>query len=142
VAKSADAEDQNPLSRKGGAGSGPALGTKALDASMTLILTRASRDYVLQVADRLVTLPGGQPFDAMSNKTVLYCARNGVVTMGYTGLAYLGGIPTDQWIVQTLIGSTLELGPSGAPAIRLGGAHGSRHRPVAYVAKEGARRSA
>ena len=48
---------------------------------MTLILTRASKDYVLQVTDRLVTQTGGKTFDAISNKNVLYCSRNGVVTL-------------------------------------------------------------
>jgi hypothetical protein len=75
---------------------------------MTLILTRASKDYVLQVTDRLVTQTGGKPFDPISNKNVLYCSRNGVVVLGYTGLAYLGGVPTDQWMVETLTGYTFD----------------------------------
>jgi hypothetical protein len=74
---------------------------------VTLILTRASKDYVLQVTDRLVTQQG-RPFDAASNKNVLYCAQNGIVAIGYTGLAYLGGVPTDQWIVETIAGFTFE----------------------------------
>lgn len=75
---------------------------------MTLILTRASKDYVLQVTDRLVTQTGGKPFDPIANKNVLYCSRNAVVVLGYTGLAYLGGVPTDQWIVETLTGHTFD----------------------------------
>jgi len=68
---------------------------------MTLILTRASKNYVLQVTDRLVTR-GRKPFDTLANKNVLYCARNAIVAMGYTGPAYLDGMPTDQWIVEKL----------------------------------------
>ena len=75
---------------------------------MTLVLTRASKDYVLQVTDRLVTQTGGVPFDAIANKNVLFCSRNGVIVLGYTGLAYLGGVPTDQWIVETLTGHTFD----------------------------------
>jgi hypothetical protein len=77
---------------------------------MTLVLTRASKDYVLQVTDRLLTTAGGQPFDATSNKNVLYFSRNAAVALGYTGLAYLDGIPTDQWMVETLTGHRFERG--------------------------------
>lgn len=75
---------------------------------MTLILTRADRDYVLQVTDRLVTQAAREPFDSMSNKNVLLCSRNGVLALAYTGLAYIGGVPTDQWIVETLTGFTFD----------------------------------
>jgi hypothetical protein len=78
---------------------------------MTLVLTRASKDYVIQVTDRLVTVAGAQ-FDTVANKNVLFCARNGVITLGYTGLAYLGGVPTDQWIAEKLSGRTFARGES------------------------------
>lgn len=74
---------------------------------MTLILTRASINYVLQVTDRLVTL-NRVPFDELANKNILYCARNAVVTIGYTGFSYLNGKPTDQWIVENLTGLTFD----------------------------------
>ena len=70
---------------------------------MTLILTRASKNYVLQVTDRLVTR-GRAPSDTLANKNILYCARNAIVTIGYTGLGYLDEMPTDQWIVEKLTG--------------------------------------
>ncbi len=70
---------------------------------MTLILNRASKDYVLQVTDRLVTR-NSSPFDPFSNKNIIFVARNAIVTIAYTGYAYLGGITTDQWIVEKLTG--------------------------------------
>jgi len=73
---------------------------------MTLILGQASRDYVLQVTDRLVT-KGNRPFDPLANKNIVYCARNALVAIGFTGIAFLGDIPTDQWIVEQLTGTSL-----------------------------------
>ena len=75
---------------------------------MTLVLTFVSPRYVMQVADRLVTITkGGKRFDPASNKSLIYLARNAIVTIGYSGLAYLDGIPTDEWIAQTLWGKDL-----------------------------------
>jgi hypothetical protein len=74
---------------------------------MTLILTQASKDYLLQVTDRLVTR-GPESFDALANKNVLYCATNALVTMAFTGHAFIGDIPTDQWIVETLTGHSFD----------------------------------
>ena len=72
---------------------------------MTLILTLASIHYILQVGDRLVTLhPGGKTFDPMSNKNVVYLAKDAIVSIGYSGPAYLDDVPTDQWIAQKLRG--------------------------------------
>src|SRR5437870_4953387 len=74
---------------------------------MTLILTRASALYVLQVTDRLITR-GAAPFDALSNKNIIYSATNALVTMAYTGHAFIGDVPTDQWIVETLTKHTFD----------------------------------
>lgn len=68
---------------------------------MTLILTRASYQSIIQVSDRLVT-KGGEKFDPLANKSLLLLARNGLVTLSYTGLAYIQGIPTDQWLAEKL----------------------------------------
>ena len=73
---------------------------------MTLIISKASKDYILQVSDRLVTM-SQQPFDPLANKTIIYCAFNGILTISYTGRAFLGGIPTDQWLAEKLLGMTL-----------------------------------
>lgn len=83
---------------------------------MTLIFTLATPRYILQVSDRLVTRDERQ-FDPASNKTLIYHAKNAVVSIGYSGLAYLEDVPTDQWIAQKLWGEGrfLELEP-GRPA--------------------------
>ena len=73
---------------------------------MTLVLTLVTTRYVMQVADRLVTTDG-KKFDPASNKSLIYLAKNAIVTIGYSGLAYLDGIPTDEWIAQTLWGKEL-----------------------------------
>lgn len=76
---------------------------------MTLILTQASRNYALQVTDRLVTR-NKTPFDQLSNKNLILYARNALVSIGYTGQAMLGEtpIPTDQWLVEKITGITYD----------------------------------
>ncbi|HET6177760.1 MAG TPA: hypothetical protein VFE61_12550 [Candidatus Sulfotelmatobacter sp.] len=43
-------------------------------------------------------------FDALANKTIVYWTTDAVVTIAYTGAAYIGNQPTDDWIVQKLTG--------------------------------------
>lgn len=74
---------------------------------MTQILTRASRRYVMQVSDRLVTRDGS-PFDPLANKSLVLATINGVVVLSYTGRAFLDGVPTDQWIAEVLRGERFE----------------------------------
>lgn len=74
---------------------------------MTLILSRASRRYILQVADRLLTKEGKE-HDPRSNKTIILKASNGIASIGYCGLAYIKDKPMDQWLVEKLVGQTFE----------------------------------
>jgi len=74
---------------------------------MTLVLSQISRLFVLQVSDRLLTR-GKEPFDPIANKNVLYVGTNGVISLGYTGVAFLNAIPTDQWIVEKLTGAAID----------------------------------
>jgi hypothetical protein len=78
---------------------------------MTLILSHLSRGFVLQVSDRLVTgaRPGvaPAPFDLLANKTIIYQARDAIVSMSYTGRAYIGRLTTDDWIAKTLSGADI-----------------------------------
>lgn len=69
---------------------------------MTLILMRASEDYVTQAVDRLVTYQNGGEFDPRSNKAVVYACSDAIVSITYTGIAFLGNIPTDQWLVEQI----------------------------------------
>src|SRR5262245_15870166 len=81
---------------------------------MTLIISLTSPSYVLQVTDRLLT-QNQSPFDQHANKNILFVARNAIVTMGYTGIAFLGDVPTDQWIVEKLTG--VKFDPSRPPPV-------------------------
>jgi hypothetical protein len=74
---------------------------------MTLILTEASIRYVLQVSDRLLT-QGRRHFDPVSNKTIVYLCRDALVSIAYSGHAYLDETPTDQWIAELLTGERFE----------------------------------
>jgi hypothetical protein len=73
---------------------------------MTQIFSLATPVYILQVSDRLVsTKLLGQPLsdhDPRFNKHILFVARDAVVAIGFTGLAYLDGVPVDQWIASVL----------------------------------------
>jgi len=70
----------------------------------------------MQVSDRLVSVTGPrpQPYDTLANKTIVYFARRGIISVSYTGVAYLKGLPTDRWIAQTLSG--LDLPPDRGTA--------------------------
>ncbi len=90
---------------------------------MTLIVTRTSCRYSLMVTDRRVTI-SGVVFDPDANKNIVFGDKNAVVTIGYTGMAYIGTIPTDQWIAQTLTGLAFPEGRRGrgtVPALMTSG---------------------
>ena len=75
---------------------------------MTLILAHAAPYGVIHVSDRLITELGTrQPFDASSNKALLYICSDAIVAIGYTGLAYIGESPTDSWIASQLAGKPI-----------------------------------
>jgi hypothetical protein len=57
----------------------------------------------LQVSDRLVS-QAGKPYDPVSNKNVVLRASDGLLVFGYTGLAFIDGIPTDSWIADRVSG--------------------------------------
>ena len=80
---------------------------------MTLIASASYYNYALQVSDRLVTWRGSfksvHDYDREFNKSVLAYLPRGLVTISFTGDAYLGPdrLTTDQWIAQELAGSPL-----------------------------------
>ncbi|WP_157649970.1 hypothetical protein [Burkholderia ubonensis] len=90
---------------------------------MTLIISIATPDFVLQAGDRLITRvwTNGQvtEFDATSNKNVLYEASDGILSVSFSGNAYIDGLPTDEWIATILNQDTLPVGPDeiNPPAI-------------------------
>ena len=72
---------------------------------MTLVLSVATPAYALHVSDRLVS-KGGMPYDPLANKSVVFRATDGLLAVGYTGAAFVGSVPTDTWIAQTLSGDS------------------------------------
>ncbi|MCB5362257.1 hypothetical protein H0484_00585 [Pusillimonas sp. CC-YST705] len=71
---------------------------------MTLILSLCRRDVVIHGSDRLLTLhPSGEQHDTISNKTVVYEAFDGVFCVGYSGIAYLQNMPTDEWLIRRIL---------------------------------------
>jgi hypothetical protein len=84
---------------------------------MTLHLTQVSNLYTLQVGDRLIS---GRINDPLANKNIIYWARDAIVTLGYSGLAYdldnsNSSTSTDEWIASRLIGTAV---PKGVDGIR------------------------
>jgi hypothetical protein len=76
---------------------------------MTLIVSCLySESFVAQITDRRVTTQSGKPFDELSNKTLIYWAKDAIVSMAYTGPAYIEDWPTDAWIAWKLWGKSLD----------------------------------
>jgi hypothetical protein len=69
---------------------------------MTLILTAATGFGVYQASDRRLTRPDGSLFDDESNKAICVRCRNAGFVIGYTGLAFIGSVSTDVWLVEML----------------------------------------
>lgn len=81
--------------------------------SMTLILSLACMHQAIQVVDRRLTSrrsANTKPsiYDDESNKTIIWTTSNAILSISYTGPAFIRGIPTDQWIVESLLGRKFE----------------------------------
>ncbi len=73
---------------------------------MTLILAFISPEYVALASDRRITWTTRgvlQDTEDTENKAVILC---GHFLMGYTGLARLGAVKTEQWVVERLVNVT------------------------------------
>lgn len=77
---------------------------------MTLLTSLLTRDYVVSLADRRLTLPDGTLFDDTSNKAVQF---GPMFAFTYTGLAQIQGARTDAWLATTLSKLTLSPDPLG-----------------------------
>jgi hypothetical protein len=65
---------------------------------VTQILTFACPLSIVQVSDRLLTaLQQGKSreFDPIANKTLVYRANDALVSIGYSGIAYIDNMPTE-----------------------------------------------
>lgn len=70
---------------------------------MTLTLAIAGWPWAIQVTDRLLSVSGSsQAFDRDANKNIIYHGRDGVAAIAYSGIAEIDGLPTDQWLVETI----------------------------------------
>ena len=75
---------------------------------MTLNLSVVGRDVAIQVSDRHLsyaqTVRGRASglHDVYANKNVVFAPSYGLVSLGYTGLAYLERGPADAWIARQL----------------------------------------
>jgi hypothetical protein len=98
---------------------------------VTLLVSKVCKSFALQVSDRLVTYAGSRtarPFDAASNKTVVFQASNGIASLSYTGLSYLGAKTTDTWIAERLVGQAMpEMAPDTPFTMHLGKREGRWH---------------
>lgn len=74
---------------------------------MTLIIGMVGQAVAHQVGDRLVSAARGTrtaPHDPLANKQVVVVTADALVAIGYTGLAYLEGRPTDDVIAEAVAG--------------------------------------
>jgi hypothetical protein len=71
---------------------------------MTLIISAAVGDYLIQVSDRRLT-KNRRLEDDEANKAVVFCNR---ASFAYTGLASIGSHATDEWLVRCLINAKTE----------------------------------
>jgi len=78
---------------------------------VTLILSLIHAQYALQVSDRQLSQekqPGQyEAWDRASNKSVILLGHDGLISMGYSGPAFISGATTDGWIAEVLAGVDL-----------------------------------
>lgn len=70
---------------------------------MTLIITVATANKVVQASDRRLTQPDGSLFNDGANKAVCVGCKDARFCIGYTGLAFVDGKRTDEWILDYLM---------------------------------------
>ncbi|HJP61063.1 MAG TPA: hypothetical protein VJ865_13740 [Gemmatimonadaceae bacterium] len=76
---------------------------------MTLVIASVTRDHAFHISDRLTTVQsraksGSEDWDIRANKTVVVIGLDCWLVIGFTGLAYLDGKPTDQYIAEAISG--------------------------------------
>lgn len=72
--------------------------------AMTLILGAVWRGRAIHASDRMLSVRNVGEFDAHSNKTVVVCGSDCRIVLGYSGLAFLNGKPTDEFIAEAITG--------------------------------------
>jgi hypothetical protein len=73
---------------------------------MTLILTVATGDKIVQASDRRLTYPDGSLYDDEANKAICVACQDSVFSIAYTGLGQIvrgqRTLPTDIWLAEIL----------------------------------------
>lgn len=69
---------------------------------MTLIITAATRDIAIQVADTRLTSTNGKLVDENLVKTTIVHCLDAKLCISYTGLAYINRVRTDIWLAKML----------------------------------------
>lgn len=83
---------------------------------MTLGIVCVSQQRVFHVCDRRVTkADSGELFSDTENKSLILLADNGVLSISYTGPAFLRTQGTDFWIADTIAGRTFDPSWSHVP---------------------------
>ena len=75
-----------------------------------MILSLITAGYALQISDRRVSLKKRnryEPWDPASNKSIILLGHDGLISMGYTGPAFISMATTDGWIAEAITGSDL-----------------------------------
>jgi hypothetical protein len=83
---------------------------------MTLIFSKYGGRFVMQVSDRLLTRNRKDVFDGAANKSLIFLAADARVTMAWTGSAFVGTLPTDYFIAESLQGRPIVFHDDQAPA--------------------------
>ncbi|MEU1956427.1 hypothetical protein [Nocardia rhamnosiphila] len=74
---------------------------------MTLLVTAVTRNHAIHASDQLVTYGKAGlvvEHDKRANKTIVIVGSDCWLVLGYTGVAYLDGRPTDQFIAEAVSG--------------------------------------
>jgi hypothetical protein len=73
---------------------------------VTIILSLVTAHYALQISDRQLSQekqPGQyEAWDRASNKSVILLGHDGLISMGYSGPAFISGATTDGWIAEVV----------------------------------------
>lgn len=76
-------------------------------STMTLHVSALLGDSAYLVSDRWVTRPG-EVWESTFNKNIVLRTPDSLVTVGFSGAAYLEGRPVDEWAVGVLWGEDLD----------------------------------
>lgn len=86
---------------------------------MTLIASLTGLPFSIMATDRLTTLQSARDgrylrdHNPRANKLVVVVSEDAVFSIGFCGLAYVSGVPTDDWIASTVSPGANFSGPTG-----------------------------